>query len=296
MTALQVFCAVVDAGSFAGAARRMRLSPAAVSKNIRELEADLGVRLLHRTTRRMSLSEAGVIYHDRVQRALTDLGEAASIVGAHRDAPSGRLKVSAPMTVTLECLSERVPAFLARYPDISLDLQLDDRRVDLIEGGYDLAVRGTARLEDSSLVARKLLRMDHVVCGAPSYFAQHGTPARPEDLRGHHCIKFPLSEHAHTWTFREAGGRGATVAQPVQGRYEVTSSLAIRDALRAGLGLSLIPEIYVRDDLAAGRLVTVLDGWEKDHATLYAVYPTRHFVAPKVRVFVEFLQEAFGSD
>lgn len=289
LTALHVFRTTVELGSFAATARHLGLSPAAVSKNVRELETHLGVRLLQRTTRRMSVTEAGTAYYERIASALDDLDEADGLMSAHRGSPKGRLRVSAPMTLTLVCLSHALPRFLQRHPDVSLDLQLDDRRVSIVEEGFDLAIRGTDRLEDSSLVAKKLMTMTHVVCGAPDYFERWGTPKHPRDLARHHCIKFSLSGHAHTWSFVHPSGD--TVRQRVQGRYDVTSSLAVRDALREGLGLSLIPEVYVRDDLSAGRLQTVLDGWTKDQATLYAVYPSRRYVMPKVRAFIDFLVE-----
>jgi DNA-binding transcriptional LysR family regulator len=221
-TALRVFRSAVELGSFAATGRHLGLSPAAVSKNVSQLEAHLGVRLLQRTTRRMSLTEAGSTYYDRVARALDDLEDADGMVGAMREAPKGRLRVSAPMTVTLICLSTSIPRFLRRYPDVSLDLQLDDRRVDIVEEGFDLAIRGTDRLEDSSLVARKLMTLTHVVCGAPSYFERFGVPAAPEDLSHHECIKFSVSGHAHQWTLNRSG---RTARQRISGRYDVRSGI-----------------------------------------------------------------------
>ncbi len=293
LTALRVFRTTVELGSFAATARQLGLSPAAVSKNVRELETHLGVRLLQRTTRRMSVTEAGTAYYERVASALDDLDEADGLMSSHRGSPKGRLRVSAPMTMTLVCLSTALPRFLQRHPDVSLDLQLDDRRVSIVEEGFDLALRGTDRLEDSSLVAKKLMTMNHVVCGAPSYFERCGTPKHPQELAKHHCIKFSLSGHAHIWTFVHP--TGDTVRQRVHGRYDVTSSLAVRDALREGLGVSLIPEVYVRDDLKTGRLMTVLDAWAKDEATLYAVYPSRRYVVPKVRAFIDFLVDELAD-
>ncbi|MEM7318888.1 MAG: LysR family transcriptional regulator [Pseudomonadota bacterium] len=288
MTALNVFRTVVELGSFAAASRRLGLSPAAVSKNVSELEAHLSTRLINRTTRRMSLTEAGLLYFDRVVQILDDLGEADATLRAIQDRPTGLLRVSAPMTVTLLVLSDAIPRFLDRYPDLSLDLRLDDRRVDLIEEGFDLALRGSDRLEGSSLIARQLTTMTHVLCAAPSYFERHGVPVRPEDLRQHNCIQFTLSDHATEWTFRQ-GTRAIKV--PVRGRYKVSSSLAIRDALRAGFGLSLIPRMYVNEDLSAGRLQAALEDWVPDETPLYAVYPSRRYVQSKVRVFIEFLVE-----
>ena len=244
MTALNVFRNAVEFGSFAEASRQLGLSPAAVSKNISELEAHLGTRLFNRTTRRMSVTEAGSLYYQRIVRVLGDLEEADGALGEMQEAPKGLLRVSAPVTLTLVSLSSAIPKFLDRYPDLTLDLKMDDRRVNLIEGGFDLAIRGTAHLEDSSLIARKLLTMVHVLCAAPSYFERFGVPATPEDLTKHRCVQFTLSDHASKWDFRK-GGR--TVSIPINGPYKVSSSLAVRDALLAGFGLSLVPWIYVKD-------------------------------------------------
>lgn len=291
-TALEVFRNAVDLGSFAAASRHLRLSPAAVSKNISELEADLGVRLLNRTTRRMSLTEAGSTYYERIARVLDDLDEADATLGAMQEMPKGVLRISAPMTVTLICLSTALPKFLEKYSDVSIDLHLDDRRVNVVEEGFDLAIRGTDSLEDSSLIARKLMALDHVLCGAPSYFERAGAPNEPEDLAKHNCVQFSLSSHANEWTFQNDD---RTVCIPVNGRYKVTSSLAVRDALREGFGLSLVPKIYVREDLRTGRLVTVLDNWSPNESTLYAVYPSKRYIVSKVRVFLDFLIEEFSA-
>lgn len=288
MTALTVFRTVADLGSFAAAARHLGLSPAAVSKNINELEAHLYTRLIHRTTRRMSLTEAGTLYFERVSRVLDDLEEAEGTLLAGQDHPSGTLRVSAPMTVTLVSLSDAIPRFLHQYPDLTLDLNLDDRRVNLIEEGFDIALRGSDNLEDSSLIARKLKTMDHVLCGAPSYFEKYGWPEHPQDLTRHNCIQFSLSGHATKWSFRR-DNKTENVA--IRGRYRVSSSIAVRDALRAGFGLSLIPHMYVADDLAKGRLCAALESWKPNETALYAVYPSRRYVDSKVRVFLDFLVE-----
>lgn len=290
-TALQVFRHVAELESFAEAGRRLGLSPPAVSKNMAELEAYLGVRLVNRTTRRMALTEEGRIYLDHVVRGLDALADADGAICPIKKEPSGTLRVSAPMTVTLTRLSAAIPGFLARYPGLRLDLHLDDRRVDIVREGFDLAIRGSDNLEDSSLVARKLAAMPHVVCAAPAYLAARGRPLHPRELSHHELVRFSLSGHADTWEFHK-DGRTERVA--VEGRYSVASSLAVRDALCAGFGVSLIPLAYVEDDIAAGRLETVLDDYGKVETTLYAVYPSRQHVAPKLRVFLDFLVEAFG--
>lgn len=290
LTALTVFRQAAELGSFAEAARKLGLSPAAVSKNIGELEAYLGNRLFHRTTRRMSLTDAGVLYYDRVSPLLDDLKDADSIIGDMQDTPSGVLRVSAPVSVTLMSLSSALPGFLRRYPDLTLDLQLDDRRVNLIDGGFDLAIRGSDNLEDSSLVARKLMTLQHVLCGAPAYFDRFGLPRIPSELKDHCCVQFSLSGHSNKWDFKK-GAQKVTV--PIDGPYKVSSSLAVRDALLEGFGLSLIPLIYVRKDIEEGRLRTALDDWSPNQTQIYAVYPSRRHLSSKVRVFIDFLLEEF---
>ena len=222
-----------------------------------------------------------------------DLEDADGTLGAMQHMPRGLLRVSAPMTVTLVSLSSAIPPFLNQYPEVSLDLRLDDRRVNIVEEGFDIALRGTDNLEDSSLIARKLITMKHVLCGAPSYFDRFGRPETPEEIADHNCIQFSLSDHANRWTFEKAG---RSVRVPVNGRYQVSSSLAVRDALRAGFGLSLIPWIYQREDLEMGRLRTVLDEWSPNKATLYAVYPSKRFVVSKVLSFLDFLVEELSED
>ncbi|SCZ01150.1 LysR family transcriptional regulator [Microvirga guangxiensis] len=290
-TALQVFRHAAELNGFAEAGRRLGLSPAAVSKNIAELEAHVGTRLIHRTTRRMALTEEGRIYLEHVVRGLDALSEADETLSPLRKEPSGTLRVSAPMTVTLTQLSASIPRFLSRYPQITLDLHLDDRRVDLIREGFDLAIRGSDSLEDSSLIARKLTVMSHVLCAAPAYFEARGRPKSPSDLRSHECIRFSLSGHADVWEFHKDG---RTERIPVSARYSVTSSLAVRDALREGFGLGLIPFPYVGGDLREGRLQCTLEDWSTVETTLYAVYPSRQHLAPKIHVFLDFLTEEFS--
>jgi len=290
-TALQVFRNVAELNSFAEAGRRLRLSPAAISKNIAELETHVGARLIHRTTRRMALTEEGRIYLDHVVRGLDAFLEADEALSPLKIAPRGTLRVSAPMTVTLTRLSPAIPRFLARYPEITLDLHLDDRRVDLIRDRFDLVIRGSDRLEDSNLIARKLAVMPHVLCAAPVYFDTHGRPKTPSDLRWLDHIRFSLSGHADAWEFRK-NGRTETIA--VNARYSVSSSLAVRDALREGFGVSLIPYPYVEHDLNDGRLECVLADWSTVETTLYAIYPTRQYLAPKIRVFLDFLADELG--
>lgn len=291
MTALSVFRRVAELNSFAEAGRRLGLSPAAISKNVAELEAHVGARLINRTTRRMALTEEGRLYLEHVTRGLDALAQADEALGSIKAAPSGTLRISAPMTVTLMRLSEAIPQFMLRHPDLKLDLHLDDRRVDIVREGFDIAIRGSDNLEDSSLIARKLVTMPHVLCAAPSYFKTYGKPVTPFELKALDHIRFSLSGHADTWEFRK-DGRTERVA--VVARYSVSSSLAVRDALRAGFGVSLMPRPYVERDLKDGRLQSALEDWNSVETTLYAVYSSRQHLAPRIRSFLDFLAETFN--
>jgi DNA-binding transcriptional LysR family regulator len=242
---------------------------------------DLGVRLLNRTTRRVSLTEAGSLYYDQITRVLDDLAVADGSLGPLQETPKGVLRISAPTTLTLlTSLSRALPKFLARYPELSIDLRMDDRRVNIVEDGFDLAIRAVDNLEDSSLVARKLMTTPHVVCAAPSYLDRFGVPQEPADLRLHNCVQFTLSGHPDEWVFSRGDH---SVRVPISGRYKVTSSLAVRDALCAGFGLSLIPSIYVKAEIAGGHLRTFLDDWSVVELSVYAVYPSRRHVVPNAR-------------
>jgi DNA-binding transcriptional LysR family regulator len=195
------------------------------------------------------------------------------------------------MSLSLVRLSAAIPRFLDRHPGLSLDLNLEDRRVDIVKEGYDLAIRGSDRLEDSSLVARKLMTLEHVLCAAPAYFQRHGVPAEPAALRDRECVRFTLSGHADEWTFQRDG---QVQRVPVRGRYKVSSSLAVRDALRAGFGISLVPRAYVQGDLDSGVLQAALADWAPVETFVYAVYPSRRHMVAKLRVFVDFLLEELG--
>ncbi len=292
LSALRLFRKTVELGSFAETARASGLTAAAVGKSIGELEAHLKVRLFNRTTRRMSLTEAGTLYYEQIAPIIEQLEEADRSLTPHNNQPSGLLRVTAPLTMTIVSLSRFIPEFLERYPEITLELNLDDRQIDIVREGYDIAVKGSDSLKNSSLISRRLSTLHHVICASPSYFEKHGKPKEPADLRHHNCIRYSLSGHVHEWEFRK-GERTERV--PVTGRYIVSSSFAVRDALCAGFGLSLIPLSYVQNDLAEGRLVTALDDWQQMETGIYAFYPSRQYLAPKVRVFLDFLSEKLES-
>lgn len=295
LSAMHTFRRIVELGSFNAAAVERDLSNAGVSKQLRELERYLGASLLTRTTRRLSLTEAGQAYYRRCLQILDDISEAEAAIAASQALPIGLLRVSAPMSFGLLHLSPLVPCFLRKYTQVTIDLDLNDRVVDLIDDGYDIAIRLRTNLPDSSLVAKKLGSVKRILCAAPAYLKAMGTPVCLNDLLQHHCLVYSLSEDVRgEWTFAAPNG-GGLVTVKVQPILSINNSLALRDALLAGIGLSLIPNFVVQPDLDAGRLIPILS----DHGTvghgIHAVYPSSRHVSPKVRAFVDFLSAAYAD-
>lgn len=289
LSALHAFVSVVENGSFAAAARALRLSSAGVSKNVRELEADLDVRLFHRTTRSMGLTDAGALYYERMRRVLADLAAADDAVSGLAMEPRGTLRVTAPMSIGLLRLAPLVPRFLARHPGLVLDLHLDDEKADLVHGGFDLAIRGAAALPDSTLVARKLAALDHVVIASVGHVERFGAPASPDDLAGRPCLLYANAARPDHWTLRRRGEASETRTVRVAGPLRANNSLVLREAVFADVGIAMMPRLYVEDDLAAGCVVSVLDGWKPEDQAIYAVYPPGPATLVRVRLFIDFL-------
>lgn len=285
--AMTVFARVAETESFSEAARAMGLSRSAVSKTVRSLEDRLGVRLLNRTTRQLSLTEEGRSYSAWCARIRGDVEEAARSVSRLQSEPRGTLRVNAPMTFATMHLAPALPDFLARHGDLSVDITLDDRYVDLVDEGYDVSIR-IGELEDSSLIARKLTRTRRVVCGAPAYFARHGLPRRIADLAHHNCLSYSyLRAGVGDWRLRDGDGLRAVKAS---GNLSANNGDVIRAALLAGQGVGWQPTFIVGDDIRAGRLLWVL-GEHGDDVGIYAVYPHGRHLSAKIRAFVDFLAE-----
>ncbi len=291
LAAIEAFVRVAEAQSFSEAARRLRSSKSAVSRNVGALESELGVRLFHRTTRSLTLTEAGRGYFERATRILADLEEANLAVSQLQSAPRGRLRVSAPMSFGFLHLAPALPDFLARYPEVAVDLAMNDRFVDLIDEGFDVAVRIGA-LEDSSLIARRLAPIRRVVCASPAYFEARGLPLSPEDLKGHECLFNSNIASSQEWRFTAPDGKSWPVE--VKGRLSANNGDALRAAALQGLGIVNLPTFIVGGDLQAGALVTALDEFISQNMAMSAVYPHSRHLQPKVRAFVDFLADRFG--
>ena len=289
---LRAFVAVVNAGSFARAAERLGLSRAMVSKHVQLLEDRLGARLLQRTTRRLSLTEAGRGFHGRAERLLADLDEAEAAVASESTAPRGTLRISAPVSFGAGWVAPALARFLAAHEGLAADLVLNDRVVDLVEEGFDLAIR-IGRLPDSSLIARRLAPCRVTLVAAPAYLAARERPRAPADLAGHNCLGYAYQSTGDTWRFVPSGG-GAAVAVRVRGSLDANNGEALAAAAREGIGIALLPTFLVGEDIRRGRLTCLLDGWEPETLGVHAIYPQSRHLSAKVRGFVDFLAARFG--
>jgi DNA-binding transcriptional LysR family regulator len=292
---MRVFAKVVESGSFAGAAARLDISASMVTLHVKELEERLGVRLLNRTTRKVSLTETGRAYYERCTRLLADLEETEQAVSDMHAAPRGELRVNATPTFGILQLAPAMADFTTRFPAISVELMLSMRMVDLIEEGFDVAVR-VEELPDSSLIARQLAPCRMVVCGSPSYFEKHGKPRTPADLTAHNCLTVAGTglSYYRAWHLTAADGTALNISP--MGNLRTNSGAVQIVAAIAGHGLACLPTYLVGDALQSGRLVTVLDDYMGPPYTLRALYPHNRYLSAKVRAFVDFLAARFGQE
>lgn len=285
---LEVFVRVIAGGSMSTAARDLGLSPAVVSKRIKRLEDKLGTRLLQRTTRQISLTEAGQGFHERVLTVLAGLDEAEAFATGRSSAVNGTLKISAPTSFGRMHIAPNLKPFMEAHPELTLNLVLSDEFTDIVGGGFDLAIR-IAELNDSSLVARRLAPVRRVLCASPDYLAQHGMPETLDDLKRHRCLP---AHNMDSW--RLEGPSGPVVLRP-EGMLVTNSSEVIREAVIAGLGIALRSTWDIGAELKSGRLVQVLPQYESSrNVALSAVYPSRQFLPAKVRLFIDYLAELYG--
>lgn len=288
---ITVFTRIVGTGSLSAAARDLGMSTAVVSRRLAALEARLGVRLVNRTTRSLHLTDEGAAYYETCNRVLADIEEADAAVSAGRTEPRGVLRVALPASFGHQHVAPLVPRFAERYPDVQLALSLSDRAVNVVEEGFDLAVR-IADLADSSLAARKLAPNRRVVCASPAYLAGHGEPRTPEDLARHNCLATDFSVN---WDYRAPDGKPGSVR--VSGRYACDNWEVLREWALAGLGIALKSTWDVRQHLEDGSLVSLLPGYTfASDVAIYAVYPHRRHLPAKTRAFIEFLAESFGPE
>jgi DNA-binding transcriptional LysR family regulator len=292
------FARVVEAGSFSAAARRLRISKSATIAHVQRLEERLGVRLLHRTTRRISLTEAGAAYYRHCARIVAEAESAEQAARALQREPRGMLSISAPETFGPMHVAPAIPEFLARFPDLAIDISLSPRHVDLVQEGLDLAIRiGT--LKDSPLVVRRLAPSRFVLCAAPAYLKKRGVPRVPDDLLHHACFGVSVMPWGDEWRLVSAKGNDKGNSErehriPARGVLRSNSAQILRAAALSGLGIALLPSWAVGDDLRSGALRRILPGCEPPPSAVYAVYPSNRLMSAKVRAFVDHLARRIG--
>ncbi|WP_017444850.1 LysR family transcriptional regulator [Gayadomonas joobiniege] len=275
------FVAVAESGSFTAAAKKLSTSVAQVSRRVSRLEERLAVKLINRTTRKVTLSEAGQVYFQQCRHLVEGLAQADIAVSQMQSSPKGLLKVTAPVTYGEQNLAPLLNQFLLRYPDVDLELDLTNQKLDLIDSGIDVAIR-LGRLEDSSLIARRLSSRQLFVCASQSYLDRYGEPHSLAELNQHQCLRGSTA----AWRFRS---QGKEVSQRISGRITCNSGIALRDAAKRGLGLVQLPDYYVKEDLANGHLIEVLRQYRDESNGIWALYPKNRHLSPKVRLLVDFL-------
>jgi DNA-binding transcriptional LysR family regulator len=292
LTSMQIFVRVVEKGGFSAAAEEAGISPTMVGKHVRQLEEQLGVRLLNRTTRRQSLTEIGQLYFERCKQALLEIAAADASVKQMQLLPRGVLRVTAPATFGGLMLTAVIREYLERYPDVELDLSLNDRVVDLVEEGFEVGLR-IGPLPDSSLIARPLQPYRAMVCASPDYLARHGAPQTPQQLLEHNCLSFVHGSRYNLWQFSLGGVQHEI---EVHGNFRANNGLALRTAALQGIGIIMQPEALLRDEVAAGRLQRLLADYELQHRPMHLVVASNRKMTPKLKSFVEFVLAHFGRD
>lgn len=291
-SSIPVFVAVVESGSFSAAAIKLCITKSAVSKRVSQLEDELGTRLLNRTTRRLSLTEAGQRYFDYVSQAHRLAKQGVEAVSELQGAPRGRLKITAPMTFGVLHIAPLLAEFLSLYPLIDIDLSLEDKMVDLVNDGFDLGIR-IGHLPLSNLVAKRIAPCKSILCASSLYLQHHGTPTKPSDLVEHNCLQYSYFRGGSEWTF-DSGSERYKVHP--KGNLLINNSEAIRQALISGLGVAQLPTFIVSRDIKAGRLEPILSSYLLPEHAIYAVFPERKYLPHKVRAFINFIQDKLGKD
>ncbi|MGC9271872.1 LysR substrate-binding domain-containing protein [Acidiphilium sp.] len=290
LSLLNTFVRVAERGSFSAVAREFETSQPVISRQIAALEDQLGVRLIQRTTRRLSLTEDGQIYLDHARAVVEAMDAAQASVGVAQKTPTGQVRLGVPTSVGLY-LATRLPEFFARYPEMTIDMKMRDGSFDLVEEGLDLVIAITPASQ-ASLITRTIGSATSVLVAAPSYLAAHGTPTTPRDLPAHECIVYTRPGIDRDWRFV---GTEYDETITVQGRFHVDSSEAARRAARAGLGIAMLPRLTTIDDVNAGRLVTLLDGFCPMKASVYAIMPTRRYIPSRTRAVLDFMIAEFET-
>jgi len=289
---IPIFVAVVECGSFSLAAEKLGVTKSAISKRVTQLEDELGIRLLNRTTRKLSLTEAGKRYYDHVSQALALAQQGMDAVTELQGEPKGKLKITAPMSFGVLYIAPMIAEFLGQFPKVTIDLQLEDQMVDLIEGEFDLAIR-IGNLPISNLVAKRLVNCKSVLCASPEYIKRNGSPKKPSDLIDHNCLVYSYFRGGSEWTFEQQHNEFKVIPK---GNFIVNNSEAIRRALIEGLGVGQLPTFLVSKDILSGKLQPIMTPYSLPEHAIYAVFPERKHLPHKVRAFMEFVADKLGRD
>jgi DNA-binding transcriptional LysR family regulator len=288
LRAIQLFTRLADLGSFTKVADEMNASKSMISKEITRLEESLGARLLHRSTRNLQLTPVGEGYLQHCREILIKMSDADSYIQTVQHQPKGKLRINAPMALGLTDLSRLFAAFMTQYPEVELDIHLDDEPMDLIEQGFDLGFRASSRPVDSAYVGKPLTRFSYCVCAAPSYLAKAEPICTADDLVNHNCFIYSYFQGKQNWPLSE-GVR-------VKGNLKANNTLFMMEAIKAGLGIGFIPDFVCRPMLDRGEVVEILDQVERPKLTLYALYPARQHLPPALRLCVDFVQNWFNGE
>lgn len=287
-----VFTRVVETGGFSAAARELNMSKSAVSKHVAGLEERLGVRLLNRTTRKLSPTEVGTAFYERALRIVQDVEETEDAISALHTEPRGSLRLNVPMSFGYAHIAPALADFVARYPDITIDMVLNDRVVDLLDEGFDVAIR-IAKLPDSTLIARKLAPFRVSLCATPEYWKKHGTPKEPAELTKYNCLIYSYLSNKNEWQFQ---GPDGVIPVKVSGNIQANNGDALKAAALAGAGVFASPSFIVSEEVKSGKLQPVLEEYMQTDLAIYAVYPHNRYLSAKVRAFVDFFAERFGPE
>jgi DNA-binding transcriptional LysR family regulator len=290
LAAMEIFVSVAEAGSFSAAAKRMNVGQPAISKSVAQLEERLGVRLILRSTRGLTMTDAGQRFYEHAKRVIQEADDAEQVVRHASDSLSGNLRVSAAVTFACLHVLPSLDAFLSRHPKLEIDLKLDDRIIDLLEEGMDVALRMGA-LTDSSMTARRIGRSPRLVVGTPDYFSRAGVPTTPAELDRHQAIVYSQGGGGETWTFRQ---NDSDVDVTVSGRVRVSAAEGMRTAVLNGMGLAIASRWMFSPELASGEVEAVLTDWTLPAVDLWAVFPSGRLVTAKARAFVEFVEDALA--
>ncbi|WP_256214817.1 LysR family transcriptional regulator [Nitrosomonas eutropha] len=289
---MNTFAYIVEAGSISAAADRMDVAKSVISRRLKELEAHLGVQLFHRTTRQMKLTDSGRAFYEQSVRILADILEAEHAVSQFHGALKGNLKVAVPLSFGLMHLGPAITAFLHTHPDIKFDLDFNDRQVDLLAEGFDLAIR-IASLPDSSLIARYLAPVQAVMCASPAYLEHMGTPQTPEELIGHRCLAYSLISNSDNWNVYDSAGQ--LIKTRITPYLKASNGEFLRDAAVDGLGIVLLPAFIVYREIEHGALLAILTEYHYSQLAAYAIYPQTRHLSQRVRAFVDFLSKRFEA-